>query len=42
VDFSLLLVDVFATIFLHERPSVREWVGIGLVGAGVLILGLKK
>jgi bacterial/archaeal transporter family protein len=39
---SLLLVAVFATIFLHERPSIREWVGIFLVGAGVLILGLKK
>jgi transporter family protein len=39
---SLLLVAVFATVFLHERPSVREWVGIGLVGVGVLILGFKK
>ena len=25
---SLLLVAVFAFLFLNERPSVREWVGI--------------
>ncbi len=24
---SLLLVAVFAVLFLHERPSVREWLG---------------
>jgi transporter family protein len=39
---SLLLVAVFATIVLHERPSFREWLGILLVGAGVLILGFKR
>jgi transporter family protein len=39
---SLLLVAVFATIVLHERPTPREWAGILLVGAGVLILGLKR
>ncbi|MGH8072097.1 MAG: EamA family transporter [Candidatus Entotheonellia bacterium] len=39
---SLLLVAVFATIVLHERPSLREWLGILLVGAGVLILGFKR
>lgn len=39
---SLLLVAVFAFVFLHERPSVREWTGIALVGIGVLILGLKR
>ena len=39
---SLLLVAVFAFLFLHERPSVREWSGILLVGAGVLVLALKK
>jgi len=39
---SLLLVAVFAFVFLDERPSVREWVGIGMVGLGVLILGFKK
>jgi transporter family protein len=39
---SLLLVAVFAVLFLRERPSVREWLGISLVGAGVVILGLKR
>ena len=40
--FSLVLVAVFAFLFLDERPSVRDWVGILMVGAGVLILALKK
>jgi bacterial/archaeal transporter family protein len=39
---SLLLVAVFAFLFLHERPSAREWTGILLVGAGVLVLAFKK
>src|SRR5256885_16950810 len=39
---SLLLVAVFATLFLHERPTPREWAGILLVGAGVLVLGFKR
>ncbi len=39
---SLLLVAVFAFLFLNERPSVREWVGILMVGAGVLVLGFKR
>lgn len=39
---SLLLVAVFAYAFLHERPSAREWLGIAMVGAGVLVLGLKR
>ena len=39
---SLLLVAIFAVIFLGERPSLREWGGIALVGAGVLVLGLKR
>jgi len=39
---SLVLVALFAFAFLGERPSVREWTGILMVGAGVLILGLKR
>lgn len=39
---SLLLVAIFAVIFLGERPSLREWSGIALVGIGVVILGLKR
>ena len=39
---SLVLVAVFAFLFLHERPSGREWTGILMVGAGVLLLAWKK
>lgn len=39
---SLVLVALFAVAFLHERPSGREWLGIALVAAGVLVLALKK
>lgn len=36
------VVAIFATIFLGERPNMREWLGIVLVGVGVLILGFKR
>jgi transporter family protein len=39
---SLLLVAIFAFLFLHERPSVREWFGILMVGMGVLVLAFKR
>ena len=32
---SLLLVAVFAYWFLDERPNIREWIGILMVGGGV-------
>ena len=37
---SLVLVAVFAVIFLGERPTVQEWAGILMVAAGVLVLAL--
>ena len=40
--FSLVLVAVFAFAFLGERPSAREWLGIGLVAGGVLLLAFKR
>jgi len=40
--FSLVLVAIFAFVFLHERPAGRDWCGIALVAAGVLLLALKK
>lgn len=40
--FSLVLVAIFAVIFLGERPSNQDWLGIGLVAAGVLTLALKR
>jgi bacterial/archaeal transporter family protein len=39
---SLLLVALFAVLFLGERPVAREWCGILLVGAGVIILAWKR
>ena len=39
--FSLVLVAVFAFAFLGERPDAREWLGIALVAAGVLVLAFK-
>ena len=39
---SLLLVALFAVLFLGERPVAREWLGILLVGAGIIILALKR
>jgi transporter family protein len=39
---SVVLVAVFAFVFLGERPSAQEWAGIGMVAAGVLLLALKR
>lgn len=39
---SLILVAVFAFAFLGERPSFREWIGIAMIAAGVLVLAIKK
>jgi transporter family protein len=39
---SLVLVALFATLFLGERPSLREWLGILMVGVGVVVLGFKR
>jgi transporter family protein len=39
---SLLLVAVFAVLFLGERPSLREWTGILMVGAGVVVLAFRR
>jgi transporter family protein len=39
---SLVLVVVFAFLFLGERPAGREWLGIALVVAGVLVMVTKR
>ncbi|OTG72288.1 transporter [Acinetobacter sp. ANC 4169] len=38
---SVVLVTVFAVIFLGERPSVQEYLGIVLIAVGVLTIALK-
>jgi transporter family protein len=40
--FSLVLVAVFAFAFLGERPAARDWLGILMVGGGVLVLAWKR
>lgn len=40
--FSVVLVAVFAVAFLGERPSLREWTGIGLMVAGLAVLVLRR
>jgi transporter family protein len=39
---SLVLVAIFAFAFLGERPTLREWTGIAMVAAGVLVLAIKR
>jgi transporter family protein len=36
-----VLAALFAVVVLGERPSLREWAGIAMVGAGVVVLALK-
>ena len=38
----VMLVALFAVLFLGERPSSREWLGILMIGAGVLVLAAKR
>jgi len=40
--FSLVLVAIFAAILLHERPTLRDWLGILLVSAGVVVLSIAR
>ena len=39
---SVVLVVVFAFIFLGERPALKDWLGVALVSGGVLLLALKR
>ena len=39
---SVVLVAVFAVIFLGERPDLKDWTGITLVALGVLTLAWKR
>jgi bacterial/archaeal transporter family protein len=40
--FSLVLVALFAVVFLGERPAARDWLGISMVALGVVVLALKR
>lgn len=39
---SVVLVALFAFVFLGERPSVTGWLGIALIAAGAVLLAVKK
>jgi transporter family protein len=39
--FSLVLVAIFAVIFLGERPIAKDWIGFALVASGVVVLAIK-
>jgi transporter family protein len=39
---SVVLVALFAVVFLGERPVVKDWLGIALVAVGVVLLALKR
>jgi transporter family protein len=38
---SVVLVAIFAFIFLGERPSVQGWFGIALIAAGAVVIAYK-
>lgn len=39
---SVLLVAVLAVLLLGERLSPRDWCGIALIAAGVVVLALRR
>lgn len=39
---SVVLVALFAVAFLHERLGWREWLGVAMIGGGVLLMALKR
>lgn len=39
---SVVLVVLFAVMFLGERPSGREWAGVAMIAGGVLMLAIKR
>jgi transporter family protein len=39
---SVVLVAIFAVVFLGERPGAKDWAGIALIASGVILLALKR
>jgi transporter family protein len=39
---SVVLVAAFGFIFLGERPSGVNWLGIALIAAGAILVGMKR
>ena len=41
VSLSYVIVAALSLVVLGERPSTLRWLGIGLVTAGVIVIGLE-
>jgi len=39
---SVVLVALFGVVFLGERPSTSNWLGIALIAAGAVLIVLKR
>jgi transporter family protein len=39
---SVALVAIFAAAILHERLGLTGWLGVGLLSAGVVLIGMSK
>lgn len=39
---SVVLVALFGVVFLGERPSTSNWLGIALIAAGAVVIVLKR
>jgi len=39
---SVVLVAIFGVVFLGERPTASNWVGIALIAAGAVIIVWKR
>lgn len=40
--FSVVLVAIFAFLFLGERPSTKEWLAILLISSGLILFAWKR
>jgi bacterial/archaeal transporter family protein len=38
---SVVLVAIFAVVFLGERPSLTNWLGIILISAGAVLIAIR-
>jgi transporter family protein len=38
---SVVLVAVFAAVFLGERPSLLSWLGISLIATGAVLIAIR-
>lgn len=39
---SIVLVAVFATLFLGEKLSMKNWLGVALIAGGALLVAARK